>query len=403
MPVFLPLGRERVALPDGLGRVLAAPVRTRFDLPPMSNSAMDGYAVRTKDLEAAPAEFSVAFTVRAGSVPEPLPPGAVARIFTGATLPPGADAVLEQEATEALAEGLVRLLELPVAGRHVRAQASDAATGAVLLEAGTKLGPGELGLAAGCGVAVVTVARRPRVAILGTGDELRDLGEPARPGSVVDTNAYTLAAQVLEAGGLPEILPVVPDRLDAAEQALREAASADLILTSGGVSVGEADVMKSAFAAVGVDVGFWKVWMKPGKPLCFGRLGTTPVVGLPGNPVSAMVGFELFVRPGIRRMLGDDRPFRLEHEVSLETEHRRRAGRPELARARITSERGRLWARLGAQQGSGSLPSLGGADALVLLPEKETVLDVGARLPAILLRDGTGSERAPFAGRTGRA
>ena len=243
----------------------------------------------------------------------------------------------------------------------------------------------------------MTVFRRPVVAILSTGDELREIDEPRDPGSTVSSNAYALAAQIREAGCEPLVLPNVRDDLTATVDALRAGLRADVLLTCGGVSVGDYDYVKTAFDAVGIDAGFWKVRIKPGKPLVFGRHGTTPVVGLPGNPMSTMVTFEALVRPGLRAMLGDSKPYRARHSVALAVDHRHSSGRLELARARLSFARGTVHATPLLLQGSGSLPSWVGVDALLLLAEDRTTYVAGEIVPAIFVRDETGSATSPFA------
>jgi molybdopterin molybdotransferase len=393
MPAFVPLGAERLPLHDALGRFTASDVLVREDSPPFDNSAMDGYAVRAG--EAAP--LSVVGESRAGGLtPLALAPGTAMRIFTGARMPPGADAVVMQEEVK-VEDGQLRFARAPQVGEQVRARGSDAAQGSVLLAAHSLLGAGELGMLAAQGYAAVSVFRRPRVAILGTGDELRDVDEPTRPGSIINSNAYALAAQVREAGGEPVVLPNVGDELEATVRALEAGLGCDLVLTCGGVSVGAYDLVKQAFARVGIEADFWKVNIKPGKPLTFGRRGRTPVVGLPGNPVSAMVTFEVLVRPGLRRLLGDPRPFRVRHEARLAVDHRHEAGRVELARATVELRGGQLFATPLRLQGSGSLPSMVGVDALVVLDEAREAFTAGERLPTLLLRDATGSAASPFA------
>jgi molybdopterin molybdotransferase len=400
LPAFQPLGVERLPLAAAGGRFLAAAVRAREDSPPFDNSAMDGWAVRAADLARASLAQPLALrregeSRAGGPAPSPLVAGSAMRIFTGARLPPGADAVVMQE--EARAEGgQVAFGRPPAPGEQVRPRASDVAEGAVLLPAGSRLDAGELGLLAAQGLSTVTVHRRPRVALLGTGDELRELHDPPRPGSIINSNAYALAAQVLQAGGEPVVLPEVGDELEATVRALEGALDCDLVLTCGGVSVGAYDLVKQAFARVGVEADFWKVNLKPGKPLTFGRRGRTPVVGLPGNPVSAMVTFEVLVRPGLRRLLGDPRPFRPRREVRLAVEHRHEPGRLELARATVAMRDGVMVATPLVLQGSGSLPSMVGVDALVVLDEAREVFPAGERLPAFLLRDETGSAELPF-------
>ncbi|MGE0708337.1 MAG: gephyrin-like molybdotransferase Glp [Planctomycetota bacterium] len=401
LPAFRPLGAERVALLDALSRVLAEDVVARADSPPFDNSAMDGYAVRSADLVAAradsPVRLPLAGESKAGdAAPPALLAGRAIRIFTGAPLPAGADAVEMQEQVER--EGDVAVLRAPVpAGQHVRPRAEDLAVGLPMLGRGTVLGPGELGLLASQGYAAVSVARRPRVAILSTGDELRDVSDAPRPGSIVNSNAYALAAQVREAGGDPWILPNTRDVLDEVVARVREGLTADVLLTIGGVSVGEYDLVKDAFAAAGVTPAFWQVAIKPGKPLSFGTHGERVVVGLPGNPVSAMVTFEVFVRPGLRAMLGDPRPHRRPTHVRLAAAHRHRTGRTELVRAALADAPGGLpAATLNARQGSGSLTSMVAVDALVILPAERERFEEGEVLDALRLDDPRGSAASPF-------
>lgn len=401
LPAFAPVGATRLPLADALGLFLAEPLVARRDLPPFDNSAMDGYAVRSADLagarEGAPVAVPVSGESRAGSPPpsEPLAPGSALRIFTGAPMPPGADAVVMQEDTERDGD-VVRIRVAPRPRDHVRHRGEDLREGAAMLAAGTRVGPGEIGLLASQGHATVSVFRRPRVAIVSTGDELRDVSDPADPGTIVNSNAYALAALVREAGCEPWVLPTAPDDLDTITERLREALRADVVLSSGGVSVGTYDLVHDAFVRAGITAEFWKVRIKPGKPLTFGRAGEVPVVGLPGNPVSAMVTFEVFVRPGLRKMLGDPAPHPATLAVELEAPHRRKAGRPELARAILRRDGARLLARMHPLQGSGSLPSMVGVDALVLLPEDRETFEAGEHLVALPLRDRIGSAASPF-------
>jgi molybdopterin molybdotransferase len=307
------------------------------------------------------------------------------RIFTGAPLPDGADAVVLQE--DARRQGEMVLLEhAPSTHENVRARASELGQGAEALAANTLIGAGEIALLASQDIASVDVFKRPRVAILSTGDELRDIGEPARPGSIVNSNAYALAAQVLEAGGEPWVLPSAPDDRERCREAITRALLADVLVLSGGVSVGDYDLVRAALADAGVTLSFWKVHMKPGKPVSFGQCGRVPVVGLPGNPVSAFVGFELFVRPGLRVMLGDPAPERPRLGVRLSAPRSRKAGRPELIRARLTRGDAGFVAHPAPRQGSASLPSLVNADALVLIPGELEQVSVDEKLEAMLLR-----------------
>ncbi|MFT7774283.1 gephyrin-like molybdotransferase Glp [Roseateles sp.] len=282
------------------GRVLATDLISPVDVPPADNSAMDGYAVRAADAAAA---LPVTQRVPAGSLPQPLAVGEAARIFTGAQLPPGADAVVMQEHTELL-DGRVRATQPVTPGQHVRLRGEDLKAGNVVLPAGTRLDAVALGLAATAGAAELTVTRRPRVALFSTGDELVMPGEPLPPGAIYNSNRFTLRA-LLEGLGCEVIdLGIVPDRLEATRAALREAAArADVILTSGGVSVGEEDHLRPAVQAEG-HLDLWAIAIKPGKPFAHGRVGAAHFIGLPGNPVSSLVTFLVLVRPFLLKLQG---------------------------------------------------------------------------------------------------
>ena len=317
---------ERVSTFDALGRVLAQDVRSLLDVPPADNTSMDGYALRAADVAAVGIVLPVSQRIPAGVVGQPLVPGTAARIFTGGQVPPGADAVVMQEQCEALAAsdgvaglGRVRVNTTVAAGQWVRRRGEDVQQGATVLAAGTRLTPQALGLAASVGAAELPVLRRPRVAVFSTGDELVMPGQPLRPGAIYNSNRFTLRALLQAAGCDVQDLGIVPDRLDATRAALREAARhSDLIITSGGVSVGEEDHLKPAVQAEGA-LDLWQVAMKPGKPLAFGHvfadgLGAGPpraadaaaalFVGLPGNPVSSFVTFLLAVQPVLRALQG---------------------------------------------------------------------------------------------------
>ena len=400
MPVFVPTGTERLALGEALHRFVAEDIAARADLPAFDNSSMDGYAVRARDTEGASPETPRALTIvgesrTGGPPPGALQEGSAMRIFTGAVMPEGADAIVIQEDTT-LDGPRVLLRAAARPGAWLRPRGHDLAQGATLLARGSRLGPGEIGILAAQRIAAVTVYRRPRVAILSTGDELRDVHEPAVPGSIVNSNAYALAAQVREAGAEPIVMPNVGDDMAATLDALRLGLRADVLLTCGGVSVGDYDLVKGAFETLGIEAGFWKVRIKPGKPLVFGRRGATPVIGLPGNPMSAMVTFEALVRPGLRAMLGDLRPYRLRHAIPLAVEHRHATGRLELVRARLSVSGGVLAATPLRLQDSGSLPSWVDVDALLLLAEDRASYGAGEVVPALLVRDGTGSATSPF-------
>ena len=304
---------ERLATFDALGRVLAEEVVSLLDVPPADNTSMDGYALRVADVPAVGTVLPVSQRIPAGAVGAPLAPGSAARIFTGAQLPPGADAVVMQEQCAVQGDGRIRIDALPELGQWIRRRGEDVRRGSTVLAAGTRLTPQALGLAASVGAATLTVARRPRVALFSTGDELVMPGEPLRPGAIYNSNRYTLRGLLESFGCLCTDLGIVPDTLEATRDALRRAAAAsDLIVTSGGVSVGEEDHLRPAVRAEG-RLDLWQVAIKPGKPLAFGEVrrsagGQAWFVGLPGNPVSSFVTFLLAVRPLLLRLQGASPP-----------------------------------------------------------------------------------------------
>ena len=393
-----PLAIERVALLDSLGRVLAEPVRAPMTLPAWDNSAMDGYAVRAVDLDTATAERPVALrvleTVAAGRfASRPVGAGEAIRIMTGAPIPDGADTVVRVEDTDGGIE-TVQIRDARDARRNIRPRGEDFKEGDSLLEPGAPLGAAQLGILASAGRAAVDVFRRPRVAILGSGDELVDVDrfhEVLAGRKIVSSNGYTLHALVRSAGGEPINLGVAADDPASLRDYLRRSAGSDLILTSAGVSVGEFDFTRDVVQALGADMKFWRVRMRPGAPLGFGLLGSMPWIGLPGNPVSAMVTFELFVRPVIRRMLGHTRLFRRPVPVILEERVTIGARLTHFLRAIVsTGDDGRVTARLTGPQGSGILTSMSRANALLVVPEDRQIVDAGETLHALPLGDDAG-------------
>lgn len=375
-----PLGSERVDLLSSLGRIAALPIPARRTLPPFDNSAMDGFAVRARD---GVAPRTLVGTIACGDPPEALSikEHEAARIMTGAPLPPGADAVVMQEDVK-LEGGTCSFTQAPKPGQHVRRKGSDVAAGEFLLEAGKEIGAAEIAALAAQGRTLLPVYRRPRVAIISTGSELVELDEEPGPGGIVNSNAYALAAMVREAGAEATLLGIARDDRSETEEILRRALFADVILTSGGVSVGEFDFVKESLAALGYEPGFWKVAMKPGKPVVYGKLSGRPVLGLPGNPASCQVSFELFARPLLRLLLGDRAPLRPRFQVALEEPltggERRHFVRAELWR----NAEGELVASPLKKQGSGELRSLLGANGLLDVPAGAK-LEAGARLSAI--------------------
>ena len=302
-----PLDTEVVGLTDALGRVLAEDVAARLTQPPAAVSAMDGYAVRAADVARVPATLSCVGEVPAGQRMErEIGPGEAARIFTGAPLPPGADAIVIQEDTERDGD-TVLVREGAAAGAYVRPAGLDFAAGDVLIPTGSTLTPRQVGLAAAMDVPWLTVRRRPRIAILATGDEIVMPGEPRSEIQIVSSNGWALAAFISANGGVPTNLGIAPDNAGALKSMAGAAAGADLIVTTGGASVGKHDLVRSALGDIGLELDFWRIAMRPGKPLLFGALGGTPVLGLPGNPVSSMVCALIFLAPLMDTLLGRER------------------------------------------------------------------------------------------------
>ncbi|KQV48462.1 molybdenum cofactor biosynthesis protein MoaA [Pelomonas sp. Root1217] len=351
-------GRETLATSAAVGRVLAADLISPVDVPPADNSAMDGYALRVAD---AGQLLPVTQRIPAGSVPAPLPPGEAARIFTGAHVPPGADTVVMQEFTELVGDK-VSMTQPITAGANVRLRGEDVRAGAVLLPAGTRLDAVSVGLAATAGAAELTVTRRPRVALFSTGDELVMPGEPLPPGAIYNSNRFTLRA-LLESLGCEVIdLGIVPDRLDATRAALREAASqADVILTSGGVSVGEEDHLRPAVQAEG-QLDLWAIAIKPGKPFAYGRVGAAHFIGLPGNPVSSLVTFLVLVRPFLLKLQGAARLTPRGYRLAAGFDWPKPDKRREFLRVRLDEEGGLA---MFSNQSSGVLTSAFWADGLL--------------------------------------
>src|SRR5262249_7780064 len=365
------LGTESIPLGEALGRVLARPVVAAREIPPWDNSSMDGYALRAADTARAspdhPVLLQVVGEVVAGKVAgREIRRGEAYRILTGAPLPPGSDAVVPQE--EVRRGGVRVALERPVdVGAYVRSRGEDIQSGDRVLEPGIVLRPAALGVLAALGHARAEVYRRPRVAVLSTGDELVAPDAPLGPGQIPDSNTYTLCGLVLEAGAVPLSLGIAPDRREVLVDRLREGLDADVIISSAGVSVGDRDFVREAVEALGARLDFWKVNMRPGKPLTFGRIGKRLFFGLPGNPVSSMETFELFVRP-VLRGLGGHRTLRRPIVQARALEPINNPGsRPGYLRVRLERLDGEVGARPTGSQGSGILRWMLLADGLAVV------------------------------------
>jgi len=404
LPFFGRLEPERKPILEALGQVLAEAVVAPFDIPPLDNTAMDGYAVRAADTEGAsesrPRELRVVADLAAGYVLDtPVGAGEAVRIMTGAPMPPGADSIVPFEETdEPLREvgaapqktGSVRVFKAANAGANIRYRAEDVKAGQTVIEAGRVLRPSEAGVLASVGLAKILVYRRPVVAILSTGDEITEPGRPLAPGRIYDANAYSIAALVRNYGGVPKLLGIAHDTVEDLTAKIREGLSADMIVTSAGVSRGDFDVVKDVLAREGA-IDFWTVRMRPGKPLAFGAFNApdgrrVPHLGLPGNPVSSMVSFELFGRPAIFTMLGRSDWERPVIKAVARERIRNEDGRRFYARCIVSKgEDGRMYADLTGPQGSGILTSMSAANALTIISENVTEANAGDEIDVMML------------------
>jgi len=389
---------ERVPLLDALGRVLAEDVVSDIDVAPFDNSAMDGYAVRAADVAGAssdtPVRLRVVEHVPAGAFPSvPVGPGEAVRIMTGAPVPEGADAVVMVEMTAEESDGGVGVIFASIAeGQNIRRKGEDVRKGETVLHAGELVGPATVGILASVGCPTPLVYRRPRVAIVSTGDELVGIDDYPGPGKIRNSNSYTLAALVREAGGEPHILDVARDTRESTSAILSRASEFDLMISTGGVSMGDYDVVKSVLEELGI-LGFWKVAMRPGAPQTFGTIDGTPFFGLPGNPTSGMVGFEMFVRPVLLKLQGHTALFRPHHKVTLTHDVKKKSDRRYFMRAKATrTGEGRWTAALSGAQSSAMLTSMHRANCLLVLPEGETAFAAGSVVDCIRLDMKEGAE-----------
>jgi len=396
------LGEELRPILDSIGQVLAEDIYSSIDVPPLDNSAMDGYALRSRDTHGAsqqsPRLLRVIDTVTAGSISSyEVKPGTAIRIMTGAPIPNGADSVVRFEDTdEAQRKGSsneVGILCEVGTGLNIRRAGEDITTGSIVLRKGVVIRPSEVGVLASLGRSTVMVIRRPVVAILATGDELVDINQPLPTGKIYNSNSYSVAALVLRYGGIPRILGIALDSESSLVAGLRQGLEADMLITTGGVSVGDYDVVKDVLVKHG-EIAFWTVRMKPGKPLAFGTINgvsregvarNIPHLGLPGNPVSSMITFELFARPAILKMMGKKNLAKPTIDAVIENPIVNSDGRRIFARAVVQKRGGQYFARLTGPQGSGILTSMTLANGLVIVPEDKARVAAGDVVQVIML------------------
>jgi molybdopterin molybdotransferase len=381
---------EQVALNDALGRVLREDIAATSDLPPADNSAMDGYAVRAEDLAEVPVRLPVTGDIPAGHPSlNALQQGTVMRIMTGAFVPEGADTVVQVELTDGGMETVTIERSLP-RGTNIRRRGADMRRGDVVLRSGTRIGPAEMAMLAAVQKKSVAVGRRPVVAILSTGDELVDVDSGVdgvlEPGKIVNTNAHLLAALVHEAGAIPRVLGIVRDTKEATIAALETALESDFVLSSGGVSVGAYDFVKAALEELGAETKFWRVSMKPGKPVVLSALRDRVVFGLPGNPVSCLVSFHLFARPALRKAMGEEGAlFPPMVHARVQGALKGAADRRVYVRVHMVAQEGELHAHPLASQGSGSLTSMIGANGLAVVEAGTLGVEAGTVVPVLLI------------------
>ena len=384
-----PLPPEKVAVADSLGRVLCEDVRSGRDVPSFSNSAMDGFAVRWRDLSdassSAPASLMIRGEVAAGGATRKrVLPGTAIKIMTGAPVPRGADSIVRVEYTETHGER-VAVFRTDGEGSHIRPAGEDIRKGQVVLARGKVLGVADIGVMASIGKATVRVRRRPVVAIVATGDELIGVEDKPAPGKVVNSNGYTLSSAVREIGAVARSFGIVSDSRHRLAATFRKALACDALITSGGVSMGDYDYVKDALEDARVRMRFWKVAQRPGHPMAFGHVGSRPVFGLPGNPVSSLVSFVLYVRPALLKMMGHENLFMPVVRAKMAHDMKTAPGLKEFIRCRLEEENGRFLASSTGTQSSGVLRSLSLAQGLIVAREDQTVLRKGSYAPAILL------------------
>jgi len=395
------LGLERVDILDSLGRVLGEDVHAPYNIPPWDNSAMDGYAVIHKDIEGAsrqnPAVLAVVADLPAGyTAQRAISRGEAIRIMTGAPIPGGCDTVVMVEDTQT-EQDRVKIFNAPARGKHIRKAGEDVVKGSRVLARGSIVRPAAVGMLASLKRSVVSVFQRPRVAVISTGDELIDVDGELTAGKIVGSNTYSLASLVKDTGAQPVVLGIARDNPEALRAIFRAALAADVIISSGGVSVGDYDLVKDILRELGAEMKFWKVNMRPGQPLAFGVIQGKPTFGLPGNPVSCMISFEQFVRPAILKASGHTRLFRPLIEARLKEPLSKKEGKKYFLRCSISVEDGEYAVTTTGEQGSGILLSMVKANGLIILPETKSECAAGTMVKVqVLNRDFEWSEKASY-------
>ncbi len=389
LKAIVPLGQEKVNILNSLGRVIGEDIYADRNIPPKDNSAMDGYAIRWKDTRGAsrgsPIVLNVIEDIPAGAIPrKTVGRGESSRIMTGAPIPDGADAVVRKEDTEKHGRK-VKVLVQAEAGQDIRPAGEDVRDGELVISQGGIIRPAEIGMLASLGRSSISVYQRAVVAVLATGDELVDIDAKPSPWQIVSSNSYSLAAQIIDCGGIPLQIGIAKDTKKDLVAKFKAALRADIIVSSGGVSVGDYDLVKDVMKEVGNKMRFWRVAMRPGRPLAFGSMGGVPLFGLPGNPVSSMVAFEQFVRPSILKMMGHRNLFRRIVKATIGEDLSKKSGTKHFIRARVECTNGKWIATSTGDQGSGILKSMVRANGLIILPENSTSVKKGQQVTVQLL------------------
>jgi molybdopterin molybdotransferase len=384
-----PLGLEKVQLLESLGRIIGEDIYAKRDIPPLDNSAMDGYALRFEDIRESskdhPVRLEVIEDLPAGFVSKKtIEKGQAIRIMTGAPIPKGADTVVPVEETRK-EHGFTFILKAASLGENIRRSGEDVKKGERVISKGDLIRPAEVGMLASVGRSSVLIYQKPLIAILCTGDELVDVDGNLEESKIISSNSYTLAAQVKDCGAVPVQLGIARDRKEEIREKLRQGTRADVLISSAGVSVGDYDFAKDALGDLGMEMAFWQISMKPGKPLAFGTIQGKPVFGLPGNPVSSMISFEEFVRPSLLKMMGHREVLRPVVEAILQEEIRKTAGRRHFIRAFVSFKEGSYFATTTGDQGSGILMSMLKANGLIMIPEAQEIARVGEKVKVQLL------------------